>query len=48
MSGRIRHMGMTMTKEEHRRWDEKHPTLAPKQHAAFMKKLGVTKEQDEE
>ncbi len=48
MSERIRHMGMTMTKEEHRRWHEKHPTLTHKQHDALMKKLGVTKEQDEE
>ncbi len=48
MSERIRHMGMTMTKEEHRRWHAKHPTLTPKQHDSLMKKLGVTKEQDEE
>ncbi len=48
MSKRIRHMGMTLTKEEHDQWHGKHPTLTPKQHGALMKRLGVTKEQDEE
>ncbi|MBZ5495655.1 MAG: hypothetical protein LAP85_04580 [Acidobacteriia bacterium] len=48
MSKRIRHMGMTMTTEEHERWHAKHPTLTPKQHDALMKKLGVNKGQDEE
>jgi len=51
MSKRIRHMGMTMTKEEHARWHAEHgdpPTLNSRQQAALMKKLGITKEQDEE
>jgi len=51
MGKRIRHMGMTMTKEEHARWQAKHgdpPTLTPKQHDALMKKMGITTEEDEE
>jgi hypothetical protein len=48
MSTRIRHMGMTLTKEEHERWHKVHGELTPEQHDALMKKLGVTKEQDEE
>ena len=48
MGKRIHHMGMTLSKEEHDRFHQGSPTLHPKQHDALMKKLGVTKEQDEE
>ena len=48
MSKRIHHMGMTLTKEEHDRFHRDSPSLNPKQHDALMKKLGITKEQDEE
>jgi hypothetical protein len=48
VSKRIRHMGMTMTKEEHERWHEEAPQLTPEKHDALLKKLGVTKEEDEE
>lgn len=48
MSNRIRHMGMTLTKEKHERFHREAPELTPEQHDAFMKRLGVTKEQDEE
>jgi hypothetical protein len=41
-------MGMTLTKEEHDRFHRESPSLNPKQHDALMKKLGITKEQDEE
>ena len=48
MSKRIHHMGMTLTREEHARFHNESRTLNPKQHDALMKKLGITKEQDEE
>ena len=48
MSKRIHHMGMTITKEEHERFHNEPRELNPKQHDALMKKLGITKEQDEE
>ncbi len=48
MSKRIRHMGMTMTKEEHTRWHKDAPQLTPERHDALMKKLGITKGKDEE
>jgi hypothetical protein len=48
MGKRIHHMGMTLTKEEHGRWHKAAPALTPKRHAALMKKLGITKQQDEE
>jgi hypothetical protein len=48
MAKRIHHMGMTLTKEEHDRFHDETRSLSSKQHDALMKKLGVTKEQDEE
>jgi hypothetical protein len=45
---KIHHMGMTLTKEEHDRFHKESATLTPEQHDVLMKKLGVTKEQDEE
>ena len=48
MGKKIHHMGMTLTKDEHDRFHREPPTLTPERHDALMKKLGVTKEQDEE
>ena len=48
MGKRIHHMGMTLTKEQHDRFHRESPDLVPEKHDALMKKLGVTKEQDEE
>jgi hypothetical protein len=48
MSKRIHHMGMTLTRDEHEGFHKAAPELSPKRHDALMKKLGVTKEQDEE
>ena len=48
MGRRIHHMGMTLTKEKHDRFHKEAPTLRPDQHDALMKKLGITKGQDEE
>lgn len=48
MGKKIHHMGMTLTKEEHDRFHQEPPSLSPEQHDALMKRLGVTKEQDEE
>ena len=48
MGKRIRHMGMTMTREENSRWHQEAPQLTPERHDALMKKLGVTREEDEE
>lgn len=48
MAKRIHHMGMTLDKKEHEEFHKNAPTLAPKQHDALMKRLGVTREEDEE
>jgi hypothetical protein len=48
MSKRIRHMGMTITRDEHERWHREPPQLTPEKHDSLMKKLGITKEEDEE
>jgi hypothetical protein len=48
MKKRIHHMGMTPAKEEHDLFHREGHDLTPEQHDAFMKKLGITKEQDEE
>jgi hypothetical protein len=44
----IRHMGMTMTEEEHRRWHREHEgkKLTPEEHQKLMEHLGVSPEQD--
>jgi hypothetical protein len=44
----IRHMGMTMTEEEHEKWHEQHQggKLPPGEHAKLMKRLGVGTEED--
>ncbi len=48
MGKRIHHMGMTLTRQQHDRFHQESPTLTPERHAALMKKLGVTREEDEE
>lgn len=48
MSKRIRHMGMTLTKEENEQFHRNPAELTPERHQALMKKLGITKEQDAE
>ena len=44
----IRHMGMTMTEEEHRQWHKKHngKPLTPEEHKELMEHLGVSDEED--
>jgi hypothetical protein len=44
----IRHMGMTMTEEEHRRWHREHEgkRLTAEEHQKLMERLGVSPEQD--
>ena len=48
MAKRVHHMGMTIAKGEHQDFHGETPALTPKQHDAMMKKMGITKEQDEE
>ncbi len=44
----IRHMGMTMTEQEHQRWHQEHEgkSLSPEEHEKLMERLGVSREQD--
>jgi hypothetical protein len=48
MAKRIHHMGMIVAKGEHDEFHKRLPELNPRQHEALMKRLGVTKEEDEE
>ncbi len=48
MAKRIHHMGMIVTKEDHGQFHKTAAALTPGQHDAMMKKMGITKEQDEE
>ena len=48
MARRIHHMGMILDQEAHEAFHQSAPELSPKQHAALMKRMGVTKERDEE
>jgi len=41
-------MGMTLKKADHDRFHRHAPELTPKQHEALMKRMGITKEEDEE
>jgi hypothetical protein len=45
---RIRHMGMTLSEEEHRRWHQSHPTgkLSAKEHERLIASLGISPEED--
>ena len=47
MGKRIHHMGMTIKKEEHDSFHREKREISPKHHDALMKKLGVSKEEDE-
>jgi hypothetical protein len=44
----IRHMGMTMTEQEHRKWHQEHERkgLAPEEHRRLMERLGISETQD--
>jgi len=44
----IRHMGMTMTEEEHRRWHQEHEGkgLTAEEHQKLMEHLGISPEED--
>ena len=48
MARRIHHMGMVMNQGEHDQFHKTAPELSPKQHDGLMKRLGVSKEEDEE
>jgi hypothetical protein len=48
MAKQIHHLGMTMGKGEHDEFHHNAPDLTPQQHQALMKRMGITKEQDEE
>lgn len=48
MAKRIHHMGMIVRKEAHDEFHNTAPDLSPKQHDSLMKRMGITKEQDEE
>lgn len=48
MAKRIHHMGMIISKDEHDEFHKNAPDLNLKQHEALMKRMRITKEQDEE
>ncbi len=48
MTKRIHHMGMVMAKAEHDRFHRSAPDLSVRQHDALLKRMGITKERDEE
>lgn len=48
MARRIHHMGMIVGKDKHDEFHRDAPDLNPKQHEALMKRMGITKEEDEE
>jgi hypothetical protein len=45
---KIHHMGMTVTKKEADDFHKSAPILTPGQHEALMKRMGISKEEDEE
>jgi ABC-type xylose transport system substrate-binding protein len=45
---KVKHMGMTMTEEEHEKWHKEQHEMTPQQHEALMKKMSISKEEDKE
>ena len=45
---KVKHMGMTMTEEEHEKWHRELGEITPKEHELLTEKMGITKEQHEE
>ena len=45
---RIRHVGMAMTEQEHRRWHDRRPDggLSAREHERLMESLGISPEED--
>ena len=48
MAKRIHHMGKVITRAEHDDFHQHAPDLSPQQHAALMKRMGISQEQDQE
>jgi hypothetical protein len=48
MAKRIHHMGMIVSKDKHDEFHKNALDLSPNQHDALLKRIGITKEQDEE
>jgi hypothetical protein len=44
---RIRHMGMSLTEDEHEKWHRENHEVTPEQHEVLMKRMGISKEEDE-
>jgi len=42
------HMGMAMTEEEHEKWHKDQHEMTPEEHAALMKRMGVSEDADRE
>jgi hypothetical protein len=47
MTKRIHHMGLTLAQSDHDRFHRNAPDLTPHQHEILMKRMGISKEQDE-
>ncbi len=47
MDKRIKHMGMTMTEKEHKKWHKEQQDITPEQHEALMKGMGINEEDKE-
>jgi hypothetical protein len=47
MAKKVKHMGMMLTEAEHDRWHKRRRALTPAEHRALMKKMGISREQDE-
>jgi hypothetical protein len=46
MGKKIKHMKMSLTEEEHKRWHREHQEITPEQHKTLMEKMGISKEED--
>lgn len=48
MNNKIKHRGMGMTKEVHKRWHKEKYKMTPETHKALLKKMGISEEEDKE
>ncbi|MFX1570868.1 MAG: hypothetical protein ACFFCV_21220 [Promethearchaeota archaeon] len=48
MAKKIHHMGMNISPEEHDKWHLDHKGMTNEEHTTLIKKMGITKEEDEQ
>jgi hypothetical protein len=48
MVKKVKHMGMTMTEEEHEKWHKEHGEMTPAEHEDLTRNMGISEKEHEE